>query len=86
MNRVEGKVALITGGGAGIGAATGELICAEGGMVMLVDANADALASTMRTIAEQVPGAHVATFAADVVRLCAWLMCSCEWPSPVPSK
>ena len=51
MNRVEGKVALITGGGSGIGAATGELVCAEGGMVVLVDANADALASTMKAIA-----------------------------------
>jgi len=45
MNRVAGKVALITGGGAGIGAATGELVCAEGGMAVLVDADADALAA-----------------------------------------
>jgi meso-butanediol dehydrogenase/(S,S)-butanediol dehydrogenase/diacetyl reductase len=65
MNRVEGKVALITGGGAGIGAATGELICAEGGMAVLVDANADALANTVKAIA-QVPGARVSSFAADV--------------------
>ena len=56
MNRVEGKVALITGGGSGIGAATGELVCAEGGMVMLVDANADALARTMKAIAERGAG------------------------------
>jgi meso-butanediol dehydrogenase/(S,S)-butanediol dehydrogenase/diacetyl reductase len=66
MKRVEGKAALITGGGAGIGAATGELICAEGGMAMLVDANAEALASTKKAIAERVPGARVSTFAADV--------------------
>src|SRR5262249_59972157 len=66
MNRVEGKAALITGGGAGVGAATGELICAEGGMALLVDANADALASTMKAIAQRVPGARVSTFAADV--------------------
>ena len=64
MNRVEGKAALITGGGAGIGAATGELVCAEGGMAVLVDANADALAVTMQ--AKRVPGARVSTFAADV--------------------
>ena len=66
MNRVEGKAALITGGGAGIGAATGELICAEGGMALLVDADARALASTMQAIAERVPRARVSTFAADV--------------------
>jgi 2-hydroxycyclohexanecarboxyl-CoA dehydrogenase len=66
MNRVAGKVALITGGGAGIGAATGELICAEGGMAVLVDANADALAGTMKAIAKRVPGVRVSSFAADV--------------------
>src|SRR5262245_25706984 len=55
MNRVEGKAALITGGGAGIGAATGELICAEGGMALLVDVNADALAITMKAIASSAP-------------------------------
>jgi 2-hydroxycyclohexanecarboxyl-CoA dehydrogenase len=66
MNRVEGKAALITGGGAGIGAATGELICAEGGMALLVDADAQALAGTMQAIAERVPRARVSTFAADV--------------------
>jgi 2-hydroxycyclohexanecarboxyl-CoA dehydrogenase len=66
MNRVEGKAALITGGGAGIGAATGELICAEGGMALLVDADARALAGTMQGIAERVPRARVSTFAADV--------------------
>ena len=66
MNRVEGKVVLITGGGAGIGGATGELICAEGGMAVLVDANADALAGTMKAIGERVPGARVSSFAADV--------------------
>jgi 2-hydroxycyclohexanecarboxyl-CoA dehydrogenase len=66
MNRVEGKAALITGGGAGIGAATGELICAEGGMALLVDADAQALAGTMQAIAERVPRARVSMFAADV--------------------
>ena len=66
MNRVERKAALITGGGAGIGAATGELVCAEGGMALLVDANAQALAGTMKAIAQRVPGARVSTFAADV--------------------
>ena len=66
MNRVEGKAALITGGGAGIGAATGELICAEGGMALLVDADARALAGTMQAIAERIPRARILTFAADI--------------------
>jgi NAD(P)-dependent dehydrogenase (short-subunit alcohol dehydrogenase family) len=66
MNRVAGKVALITGGGAGIGAATGELICAEGGMAVLVDANAGALSGTVKAISQRVSGARVSGFAADV--------------------
>ena len=66
MHRLTGKVALITGGGAGIGAATGELVCAEGGTAMLVDADPDALASATKAIVDQIPGARVMTFAADV--------------------
>ena len=66
MNRVAGKVALITGGGAGIGAASGQLFCAEGASVLLVDADADALARTAKAIAGQVPSARLSTFVADV--------------------
>ena len=66
MNRVADKAALITGGGAGIGAAAGELICAEGGMALLVDANAAALAGATKAIAAKLPDARVATFVADV--------------------
>jgi 2-hydroxycyclohexanecarboxyl-CoA dehydrogenase len=66
MNRVKDKVVFITGGGSGIGAATGELVCAEGGNAMLVDANAESLANTTRAIVDKIPGAHVATFVADV--------------------
>jgi 2-hydroxycyclohexanecarboxyl-CoA dehydrogenase len=66
MNRVAGKVALITGGGSGIGAATAEIICSEGGMAMLVDANPGGLAKTVKAITEQVSGARVSTFRADV--------------------
>lgn len=66
MNRVQGKAVLITGGGSGIGAATGELVCAEGGKVLLVDANAAALASTTKAIVDRIPSARVASFVADV--------------------
>jgi 2-hydroxycyclohexanecarboxyl-CoA dehydrogenase len=61
-------VVLITGGGSGIGAATGELVCAEGGNAMLIDANVESLANTTKTIVDQIPDALVAAFVADVAR------------------
>ena len=64
--RLAGKSALITGGGAGIGAATALLFCREGAAVTLVDADAEALARTAQALAEAVPGARVAHLAADV--------------------
>jgi 2-hydroxycyclohexanecarboxyl-CoA dehydrogenase len=66
MNRVAGKVAMITGGGSGIGAATAKLFCTEGGKVMLIDANPEGLAMTQKEIAERGWGAQVATFLVDV--------------------
>jgi meso-butanediol dehydrogenase/(S,S)-butanediol dehydrogenase/diacetyl reductase len=66
LNRLADKVALITGGGAGIGAATGLLFCAEGAAVMLVDSNPDTLKSTIETIKKETPGARIAGFVADV--------------------
>ena len=64
--RLQGRAALITGGGAGIGAATALLFCREGAAVMLVDANAQALAHTAQTIQNALPGARIAAYAADV--------------------
>jgi 2-hydroxycyclohexanecarboxyl-CoA dehydrogenase len=64
--RLEGKIALITGGGGGIGAATGRLFCAEGAAVMLVDFNGDGLAKTAAAIRKEIPDARVMTFTADV--------------------
>jgi meso-butanediol dehydrogenase/(S,S)-butanediol dehydrogenase/diacetyl reductase len=68
MNRLGGKVVLITGGGSGIGAATGGLVCAEGGNVMLIDANAESLANTKKAIVDQISDARVSTFQADVAQ------------------
>ena len=66
LNRLADKIALITGGGSGIGAATGALFCSEGAGVMLVDMNAEGLAGTSLKIREQSSAARVATFVADV--------------------
>jgi len=66
MDRLKEKVALITGGGAGIGAATGRIFCAEGAAVVLVDQDGETLEATAKAIREQFQGAKVAHFAADV--------------------
>jgi 2-hydroxycyclohexanecarboxyl-CoA dehydrogenase len=65
-SRLAGKVALITGGGGGIGAATAALFCAEGASVMLVDMDAGGLERTANSIREQSPAAGVEHMAANV--------------------
>jgi 2-hydroxycyclohexanecarboxyl-CoA dehydrogenase len=64
--RLEGKIALITGGGGGIGAATARIFCAEGAAVMLVDFNGEGLTKTVAEIRKDIPDAQVMTFIADV--------------------
>ena len=66
MARLDGKVAIITGGAGGIGTATGQLFCEEGARVVLVDLDAGALASASAEIRRQVPGAQVIEVIADV--------------------
>jgi 2-hydroxycyclohexanecarboxyl-CoA dehydrogenase len=60
------KVALITGGGGGIGAATARVFCDEGAAVVLVDANLQALARVVDALLSRDPAARVQTFEADV--------------------
>lgn len=66
MNRLNGKAALITGGGGGIGFACARIFCAEGAAVTLVDANAEALDRAASSLMGAVPGARVVTRLADV--------------------
>jgi 2-hydroxycyclohexanecarboxyl-CoA dehydrogenase len=67
MGRLQGQVALITGGGAGIGAAAALLFCREGAAVTLVDADGDALERTKSRIRQEVDGARIEGFQADIV-------------------
>ena len=64
--RLENKVALITGGGGGIGATTARLFCDEGAAVVLVDANPEALEHAQADLLGRNPSARVQTFLADV--------------------
>lgn len=66
MERLAGKVALITGAGAGIGAACVRLFCAEGAAVFLVDADAAALERTVFDVRAGMPQSRLGSLAADV--------------------
>jgi NAD(P)-dependent dehydrogenase (short-subunit alcohol dehydrogenase family) len=66
--RIQDRVAIITGGAGGIGSATGQLFCEEGGRVVLVDRDAQALRETEERIRAAVPGAQVLGIAGDVAQ------------------
>ncbi|MDT8332889.1 SDR family oxidoreductase [Roseomonas gilardii] len=64
--RLEGKVAVITGGGGGIGSAAGRIFCEEGAKVALVDRDPSVVDATAKEIRRQVAGAEVMGLVADV--------------------
>ena len=64
MNRLEGKVALITGGGSGIGKASCLLFAKEGAKVVVVDLKQDTAEATASEI--RAAGGDARAFAADI--------------------
>ncbi len=64
MNRLSGKVALITGGGSGIGKASCLLFAREGAKVVVVDMKKDTAQATVEEIT--AAGGDARAFAADV--------------------
>jgi 2-hydroxycyclohexanecarboxyl-CoA dehydrogenase len=66
--RMAGRVALVTGGGGGIGEATGRLFAEEGAAVALLDADEAAVEAAAAAIRTAVPGAQILALAGDVTR------------------
>jgi NAD(P)-dependent dehydrogenase (short-subunit alcohol dehydrogenase family) len=64
--RLQGKVAVITGGGGGIGSAAGRIFCEEGARVALVDQSEDAVASAVHEIRQAMPDVEVHGLVADL--------------------
>ncbi len=68
MGRVDGKVALVTGGASGIGRATAELLAREGAKVMIADVNDAGGAETVEAIGTDAKFVHL-----DVTDEAAWV-------------
>ena len=64
--RLEGKVAIITGGGGGIGSAARRIFSEEGGKVVLVDRAAEAAERAAEDIRRKVADAQVLPLVADL--------------------
>jgi len=64
--RMAGRVALVTGGGGGIGEATGRLFVEEGAAVVLVDTDKVAVETAATGMTKTLPGARVLALVADL--------------------
>jgi NAD(P)-dependent dehydrogenase (short-subunit alcohol dehydrogenase family) len=64
MGRLEGKVAIVSGGATGMGGAASKLFAAEGAKVAIIDRNASASAATVAEIRKA--GGVAESFVADV--------------------
>ena len=64
--RLAGKKCVITGGGGGIGGATGALFCAEGAEVVLLDLDDEALTRTAADINSNKLDAKLTTISANI--------------------
>lgn len=70
MQRLPGRVAIVTGAASGIGAATAHRLANEGAQVVLTDINDEACSAVAKTLAEQ--GAQVLALHHDVANMDDW--------------
>ena len=66
--RLHGKIAIITGGGGGIGAATARLFCREGAKVALVDIDRKKVEQQAAQLCQEIVSAQILPLIADVSR------------------
>ncbi|XP_053329491.1 (3R)-3-hydroxyacyl-CoA dehydrogenase [Spea bombifrons] len=64
--RLKSMLALVTGGGSGIGRAVSQRLSLEGASVVVVDLNIDNAESTLQTLSRGFPGQEHAAFSVDV--------------------
>ncbi|XP_018413634.1 PREDICTED: estradiol 17-beta-dehydrogenase 8 [Nanorana parkeri] len=67
-SRLKSTLALVTGGGSGIGRAVCQRLSREGASVAVVDVNVNSANDTLRMLSRDLPGQEHAAFAADVSR------------------